>query len=112
MLVTEGGVRQAVSAKRQEERRQTGWGLGWIPRWERRAATWYTYLRTDRGPVGKWRKRIGKTDDDSCGKCGVQETGRHLVFECPVNEEARKANISGAKTWEDLNNKAMIRKGE
>ena len=36
----------------------------------------------------------------------------HSTFECPVNKEARKANISGAKTWEDLDNKAMIRKGE
>ena len=34
------------------------------------------------------------------------------MFECPVDEEARKANISGAKTWEDLDNKAMIRKAE
>ena len=41
-----------------------------------------------RGPVGKWKKRIGKTEDDNCGKCGVQETGWHLVFECPVSKEA------------------------
>ena len=78
----------------------------------RRATTWYTYLRTDRGPVGKWKKRIEKTEDDSCGMCGVRETGWHLAFECPVNEEIRKANINGARTWEDLDDKAMIRKGE
>ena len=65
----------------------------------------------DRGPVGKWKKRIRKTEDDSCERSGVQETGRHLVFECPVNEEVRKANINGARTWEDLDDKAMIRKG-
>ena len=112
ILTTEGGVRQRVSANRQAERQQAGWGLGRVPKWGRRAATWYTYLRTDRGPVGKCKKRIGKTDNDSCGKCGVQETGRHLVFECPVNKEVRKAYISGAKTCEDLDNKAMIRKGE
>ncbi len=35
-----------------------------------------------------------------------------MVFECTVNEEASKANINGAKTWEDLDNKALIRKGE
>ena len=59
-----------------------------------------------------WKKRIGKTEDDSCKKCGSQETGWHLVFECPVNEEAREeAMIKGARTWEDLENKAMIRKG-
>ena len=89
-----------------------GWGLGRIPKWERRATTWYTYLRTDRGPVVKWKKRIGKTEDDSCEMCGVQETGWHLTFECPVNEEVRKANINGARTWEDLDDKARIRKGE
>ena len=82
------------------------------PRWGRRAATWYTYMRTDRGPVVKWKKRIGKTGDDSCKKCGAQETGWHLVFECPVNEEAREAMIKGARTWEDLEDKGMIKKGK
>ena len=38
--------------------------------------------------------------------------GRHLVLECPVNEEARKANINEARTWEDLDDKAMVRKRE
>ena len=42
----------------------------------------------------------------------MQETGWHLVFECLVNEEVRKAKINGARTWEDLDDKAMIRKGE
>ena len=74
-LVTGRGVKQSVSASRREERIQAGWGLGRIPKWGRQATTWYTYLRTDRGPVGKWRKWIGKTDDDKCGVFGVQETG-------------------------------------
>ena len=111
-LITEGGFKQKVTAQRREERSQKGWGLGKIPGWERRAATWYTYMRTDRGPVGKWKKRIGKTEDDNCANCGIQETGWHLVFECPVNREARETNIKGARTWEDLEDKAMIRKGE
>ena len=29
-----------------------------------------------------------------------------------MNEEAHKANINGAQKWEDLDDKAMIRKGE
>ena len=41
-----------------------------------------------------------------------RETGWHLVFECPVNEEVRKVNTDGARTWEDLDDKAMVRKGE
>lgn len=112
VLVTEGGVKQDVTDRRKGERQQEGWGWGKVPLWGRRAATWYTYLRTDRGPVGKWKKRIGKTDDDSCGRCGGQETGLHLVFECPINEEAREKYINGAKSWEDLDNKELIRKEE
>ena len=49
------------------------------------AGSHLVYLPEDIGPVGRWKKRIGKTDDDSCGKCGVQVTVWHLVFECPVN---------------------------
>ena len=52
-LVTEGEIKQDISARRKEERQQAGWGLGRIPLWGRRAVTWYTYLRKDRGPVGK-----------------------------------------------------------
>ena len=44
--------------------------------------------------------------------CGVQETGWHLIFECTVNEKARKANINGARTWEDLDDRAMVKKGK
>ena len=32
-------------------------------------------------------------------------------FECPVNKEAREAKIRGTRTWEDLEDKARIRKG-
>ena len=60
ILVTEGGVRQGVSENRQAERQQTGWGLGKVPRWRRGAATWYTYLKTDRGPVGSERRESGR----------------------------------------------------
>ena len=111
-LITEGGVKQGVSARRREETQQVGWGLGKIPKWGRRTTTWYTYLRTDRGPIRKWEKRIGEAEGDGCGMCGVQETGWHLVSECPVNEEVRKANINEARRWEDLGDKAMVRRGE
>ena len=71
------------------------------------------HLPEDRqGASREWKKRIGKTEDDSCGICGVQETGWHLAFECPVNEEIRKAYINGAQTWEDLDDKVKSRKGE
>ena len=109
-LITEGGVRKKVSAQRREERTQSGWGLGKVPGWGRRAATWFTYMRTDREPVGIWKKRIGKIEDDNCRRCGVQETGWHLMFECPVNKEEREAKKRGAWTWEDLEDKARIKK--
>ncbi len=59
-------------------------------------------MRTDRGPVGKWKKRIGKTEDDNCKKCGVQETGWHLVFECPMNNDAREEKIKGHGRSSDM----------
>ena len=111
-LITEGGVKQKVAAQRREERCQKRWGMGKIPGWGRRAIAWYTYMRTDRGPVGIWKKRIGKTEDDNCAICGIQETGWHLVFECPVNRETRETKIKEARTWEDLEDKAMIKMSE
>ncbi len=33
-----------------------------------------------------------------------------MVFECPVNKEEREAKIREAWTWEDLEDKARIRK--
>ena len=41
---------------------------------------------------------IRKSEDDSGRVCGVEETGLHLVLECPGNEEARRVNIEGART--------------
>ena len=58
-------------------------------------------LKNRQGTCGKMEKRIGKTEDDTYGRCGIQERGWHLVSECPKNEEARKAYIDGATTWED-----------
>ena len=110
ILVTERGVKQKVSEQQRKERSQIGWGLGKILGWGRRAATWYTYMKTDREPVGNWKKRIGKTEDYNCEKCRVQETGWNLVSECSVNKEAREAKIRGMRTWEDLEDKARIRK--
>ena len=54
-LITEGGVKQTVSAKRRSERPQGGWGQGKVVGWDRKAVKWYTYLRTDRGPIGIWK---------------------------------------------------------
>ena len=51
---------------------------------------------------------MGKTEDDNCLKFRMQVTGWHLVFECPVNKDAREAKIRGVRTWEDLEDKAKI----
>lgn len=62
-----------MSVEERNKSRNPGLGLGRIPEWGRRAATYYIYLRRGRGSVGKLRKRSGKMDDDSCGVCGVRE---------------------------------------
>ena len=83
-------MKQRLPAPWREKRPQAGFWLSKFPKLGRRATVWYTYLRIDRGPVGKRKERIGKTDDDSCGVCGVQETDWHLVIECPLNERHAK----------------------
>ena len=50
--------------------------------------------------------------EDNCKKCGVQETGSHLTFECPVNQDIWEKTIRGARTWEDLEDKEKIEKGK
>ena len=64
--------------------------------WGCRSATWYTYLRTNRGPLRKWKKRIGK--DGECNICMVEETGCHVTFECPVNEDLGWEHIDGVQS--------------
>ena len=59
-------------------------------------------MRTNRGPVGVWKRRVGK-GDGMCSVCGVIETGSHVVFECPVNAEARKEHLGNIfKSWKDM----------
>ena len=42
----------------------------------------------------------------------MQETGLHLVFKCPLNEETRKKYIKRARTWEGLDEKILIKEEE
>ena len=65
--VTEGRIRQAVSAMRKGERASM-YELLVLETWQR--------------PLGAWRLRIGKTEDGTCTRCKVLETGEHVVFEC------------------------------
>lgn len=61
--------------------------------------------------MGKWKKLIGKADNDSCKENGVQETGWHLVFKCPISKELRRDFIQGTSSWEDLDDKSQLKEG-
>ena len=59
-VLTEGGIKQQLTAQRKKERAQVGWGKGRVARWGRRAATKYTHCRTGKGNLRGWLREIGK----------------------------------------------------
>ena len=72
--ITEGGLTQRNREVRKGNRIRTGNKC--VTEWDRRTATTYTHLRTNRGNLLAWRKIIGKVEDDTCRWCGNgQETG-------------------------------------
>ena len=66
--VTEGGLKQRNREVRKGNRIKAGYK--YITEWDRRTATTYTHLRTNRVNLLDWRKMIGKVDDDTCYWCG------------------------------------------
>ena len=63
-VLTEGGIKQQLTARRKTERVQVGWGGGRVARWGRRAATRYTHCRTGKGNLRGWLREIGKGSAD------------------------------------------------
>ena len=82
-VLTEGGIKQQLTAKRKAERAQVGWGKRRVAGWSWRAATRYTYCRTGKGNLRGWLREIGKEDGEECRWCGEgYEDGEHIVFHC------------------------------
>jgi len=53
-------------------------------------------------PQNKWLYHIKKAPSPTCACGAAEETGSHLVFECP-RFEANRAEFMGDKsTWEEL----------
>ena len=86
--VTEGGVTQAMRELRKENRRADG--ILCVADWDRHAATTYSHLRTGKRDLQTWRFRLGKGTSPICKNCGTtEETGEHIVFQCPKWEDWR-----------------------
>jgi len=69
--ITEGGLKQAWSRMREEERRVKEAGMGRVLRWNRRARVACVQCRTGRGNLQAWRHKIGKAENSECRKCGI-----------------------------------------
>jgi len=108
---TEEGVRATSRATRKSYRQEPGFN----PRsaeWNRNSLSAYTWARTERGPQKKWLHHIKKVDSPSCA-CGVAEqTGHHLVFECPRHEAIRREFLAGKSSWEELDKADWRKVGE
>ena len=81
--ITEGGIRQVSKEKRKAKRIILGYLC--VAGWDRKTATTYTQLRTNKGNLRCWTHLIGKSRTDACRKCGEEmETGDHVMFSCPA----------------------------
>jgi hypothetical protein len=91
VLITEGGIKQALREQRKACRNILGFGQGKIVNWNWRAATNYTHCRTNAGNLQRFRHLIGKADSPNCRFCSQSEveSGEHIVFKCPEAQGIR-----------------------
>ena len=87
--------------------------------WDRRAATTYTHLRTNKGNLQSWRYRIRKEESPACRFCnqGEEDTGDHIMFECThwAKWRIKKWIVGAFRTWEswgDLSLSAWVEENE
>ena len=88
MAVTEGGIRADCKQRRRQERVMQGFGSGRVVRWSSRyAITAFGQLRTNKGLLASWLKKIGRVESGLCQRCSVEETGSDEALECMAGEE-------------------------
>ena len=100
-IATEEGVRAMHNRIRKSHRQQPGFN----PRtceWSRQAISAYTWTRTERGPQNKWLHHVKKANSPACNCGAPEESGHHLVFECPRHAAIRGDFLAGKKSWEEL----------
>ena len=107
--VTEGGIRAWVKEMRKEERVVKGFGVGRVVRWKSRyAVSAYSQLRTGKGLLGAWLKKIGKAESGDCVRCGVEGSGTHEAFGCMAGEAWGRR----WSTWGQMDEKVRWRRVE
>lgn len=102
-ITTFEGLRAHGKAIRREARSQTSFGLGNKIRFNRRALSAYTWMRTNKGPQRQWLHHIRKIDSPNCDCSDTPQSGDHVVFSCPLHRIARRALLGpGDHSWESL----------
>ena len=77
-----GGIKQWAKRRRKESVEEGG-GIGRVMGWRRKAVTKYFRLLGGKGIGRWWEKKLGRTEDDLCPKCGEEaQTLDHIVFWC------------------------------
>ena len=94
-------MRAISRATRKTYRQQLGFNPGTCE-WNRHSLSAYTWTRTERGPQNKWLHHIKKVDSPSCACGAAEETGNHLVFECPRFEGIRVEFLGDKSSWQEL----------
>jgi len=82
LVITQEGIRAMSGRELEKHRSREGFGKDRY-KWGNQALAAYTWCRTDKGPQCSWLHKIGKIPNPDCPKCGEEETGEYIVFECP-----------------------------
>ena len=95
------GIRQWAKERKRENLEEGEEGV--IKRamgWRRKAVTNYCRLRRGKGIGRWWEKKIGRSEEDGCPKCGEEEqTPDHIVFPCRKVRRVKDERGSGSREW-------------
>ena len=101
--VTEGGITAECKERRRQEKVVRGFGSGRVVLWTSRyAITAFSQLRTNKGMLASWLKRVGHADSDLCRRCSVEETKAYEALGCMAGEEWGRR----WSTWAQMDEKA------
>ena len=102
------GPAHPSSVKRKEGNNREGWGNN-IWTWPPPPRNAYTWCRTNKGPLRSWLHFTGKSEDPWYPTCGekVEETGTHIVFECPRYAEHRM-KAGNPREWREVDHPIWV----
>jgi len=114
-IYTHEGHKARNKARRTAYRTQTSYGHH-RTNWYRQALSAYTWLRSNRGPLGAWLHHIRVIQSPACPCAHPSEDDHHFVFHCPRFHRIRNDLTPSTTCWEALDQphwlKSILKEGD